>query len=264
MSKATAIRGLSARASLREAGPRLLAARLRDVSKLESALPAAEAVHDMRIALRRLRAALRLLRRRELDGPVKELQDALGQVRDLQLQIGWLRERDKQLASRREKLLASKRARLDRALEKWRAQTLPSLLSPAKSSGKLGGGRTRKMLRKRLRRFQERLDAAVSRPQPAILHRVRISVKQLRYLLELTEKALPPARRLLPELLPLQKALGELHDVDLRIQLLRSHRLAALLREQKETRTQLLKVVAAELSRWKTASLAPHARKTLR
>src|SRR5207244_12634123 len=65
-------------------------------------------------------------------------------------------------------------------------------------------------------------------------------------LLELTEKALPPARRLLPELLPLQKALGELHDVDLRIQLLRSHRLAALLREQKETRTQLLKVGSEE------------------
>jgi CHAD domain-containing protein len=41
----------------------------------------------MRVAARRLRAALRLLRLREFDRAVKKLQDALGDVRDLQLQI---------------------------------------------------------------------------------------------------------------------------------------------------------------------------------
>jgi CHAD domain-containing protein len=70
---------------------RTLATLLRNLERHEAGLPGVDPVHDMRVATRRLRAALRLLRMRELDPPVKKLQDALGGVRDLQLQIVWFK-----------------------------------------------------------------------------------------------------------------------------------------------------------------------------
>src|ERR1700682_4971291 len=92
MPKPTHVPGLDAHTPLRQAAKLLLEARLLDVRRYEPQLTEGtpeDAVHDMRVALRRLRAALRLFRLRELDGPVKALQDALGAVRDLKLQIGW-------------------------------------------------------------------------------------------------------------------------------------------------------------------------------
>ena len=267
MAKATPVPGLTPRAPLRLVGPRILTARLRDVEQHEAGLPAEDPVHDMRVAARRLRAALRLLRLRELDPPVKELQDALGEVRDLQLQVAWLRERDKELAQRREALSRKSQRALEGALAKWRSQTLPRLLDAAgrtRFGGKLSGGRVRKLLRKRLLRFEQRLEAALKKPAPLPMHRVRISVKQLRYLFELVARALPKASGLLlTELPPLQEALGELHDVDVRIHLLRSYRRAALLREQEDAREKLAKIVGAELVRWKVQRIAPRTRKVL-
>lgn len=70
---------------------RTLAALLRNLERHEDGLPGVDPVHDMRVATRRLRAALRLLGLRELDPPVK---NALGVVRDLQLQIAWFKGRD--------------------------------------------------------------------------------------------------------------------------------------------------------------------------
>lgn len=267
MAKATPIPGLGPRASLQEAGPRILTARLRDVEQYEAGLPAEDPVHDMRVAARRLRAALRLLRLRELDPPVKELQDALGDVRDLQLQVAWLRERDQKLAQRREALLQKAMRALEGALAKWRGQTLPRLLEAAgrtKFRGKLSGGKVRALLRRRLERFEERLEAALEKPTPLPMHRVRISVKQLRYLFELVQRALPKAAGLLlTELPPLQEALGELHDVDVRVDLLRRHRRAALLREQEDAREKLAKIVGAELQRWKDQRTADRTRQLL-
>src|SRR5205085_1980339 len=113
-----------------------------------------EPIHDMRVAVRRLRAALRLLGLHEMDAPVKELQDALGGVRDLQVQIAWLRGRDPAAAARRRKLLAKATGRLEAALSRWRARTLPRLLS-ANGSVHLSGARVRRILRKRLKRWRE-------------------------------------------------------------------------------------------------------------
>src|SRR5258708_19947575 len=94
MPKPTHVPGLDARSPLRQAAKLLLEARLLDVRLYEPQLAEGGApekpVHDMRVALRRLRAALRLFRLHELDGPVKALQDALAAVRDLRLQIAWL------------------------------------------------------------------------------------------------------------------------------------------------------------------------------
>src|SRR5438552_3148705 len=155
---------------------RLLAERLEEVQKHEAGLPAPGPVHDMRVAIRRLRATLRLLRLRELDAPVKKLQDALGDVRDLQLQIDWLRGRDEALRARREKALPAAERRLEAALRTWRSRTLPRLLQAAEAAGFPAPKKLGKILRKRLDRFEERLDAALSRPSPAAMHAIRRSV----------------------------------------------------------------------------------------
>src|SRR5438105_6071037 len=120
MSKATRVPGLDARSPLRQAAKLLLEARLLDVRRHEEDVPAPEAVHDMRVAARRLRAALRLFKLRPLDAPVKRLQDALGAVRDVQLQIEWLAGRDPALAARRRKLLGRSERALEQAVETWR------------------------------------------------------------------------------------------------------------------------------------------------
>lgn len=263
MARPSPIRGLSAGTRLREAGPRILTARLRDLERQQPALPEEEAVHDARVAVRRLRAALRLLDLRELDAPVKELQDALGRVRDLQLQIGWLAGRDDGLAAGRARLLRHAQGALDQALARWRRKTLPLLLEAAagKFRGKLGGKSVRATLRSRLARLEERLGPALERPTPPRMHAVRRSVKQIRYLFELGQPAFPSlSKGLLADLAPLQQALGELHDVDVRIGLLED---GPLLREQKEERARLAALVTAELSRWKDGKIAPRARRRL-
>src|SRR5947209_6684946 len=199
---------------------RLLAERLSEVQRHEAGLPAADPVHDMRVAIRRLRATLRLLRLRELDGPVEKLQDALGDVRDLQLQIEWLAGRDDALRARRQGLLPAAEKRLDAALRAWRSRTLPRLLAQdatAPSRKKIA-----KILRERLNRLAERMDAALSRPSPEAMHAVRRSAKQVRYLFEQTRSEFrAPARSMLAELKPLQESLGRLHDVDVRLALMR-------------------------------------------
>lgn len=264
MAKATPIRGLSGAVPLRIAGPRILAARLRDVERHETRLPAVDAVHDMRVATRRLRAALRLLDLRDADPAAKRLQDALGDIRDPQLQAAWLSGRDDALAKRRQALLGKAQKTLTAALDEWRSRTLPDLLEAAqgKFKGHLKGDRVRKLLRKRLRRLEDRLEVALSRPTPATLHAVRRSVKQIRYLFELAEPAFPQvAKALLSDLAPLQQSLGELHDVDVRLTLLKR---SPLLREQEENRERLLAIVLAELSRWHEQGIASAARRSLR
>ena len=238
--------------------PRLLAGLVEHVRQHERALPGKDAVHDMRVALRRLRAALRLQELRELDPPVKELQDALGEVRDPQLQLEWLNGRSASLERERSRALRKAERALHPALAKWRSETLPSLLAAAREASPPGPRKRRKILRKRLRRFEERLEAGLERQTPKSMHRVRISAKQLRYLFEL-EKG-PAAKLLLAELPPLQESLGQLHDVDVRIRLLRD---PALLRPEKETRAQLAAIVKVQLERWKDRDVAGKARKLL-
>jgi len=241
---------------------RFLTAPLRAVQQQEERLPGKAAVHQARVTARKLRASLRILRVRELDPAVKELQDALGEVRDLQLQVAWLRGRDAALfQARKRKLLTAERT-LDRALLQWHSRTVPALLQASEEARQPPSRKLSKMLRKRLERLEERLEAARKRPTTKTLHRARISVKQVRYLLQVAKGALPKkALRLEADLKTLQASLGELHDADVRIALIKQR--PKLLRAEREARQRLAKVVNAQLARWHGQKVAARAQKLL-
>jgi CHAD domain-containing protein len=104
MAKASPIDGVDAHTPLDKAIQRILMARLADVRAWEPALRGngatrtADAVHDMRVATRRLRAALTLFAKAldldfdEEQMEIKRLGAALGRVRDLDVQIQRLEE----------------------------------------------------------------------------------------------------------------------------------------------------------------------------
>jgi CHAD domain-containing protein len=242
---------------------RLLLDQVTALERYEAVVPEKDAVHEMRVAARRLRAALRLLRLRKLDPKVKALQDALGEVRDLQLQIDWLQDRDAALGRSRRARLRKAEEALRRELRTWHSRTLPAILEAIAASSPPTSRTLSKVLHKRLNRLQERLQRARTRPTPAALHRVRISAKQVRYLLELTHDSLPAkAKRLQSDLKTLQTVLGELHDVDVRIGLVSGK--PVLLREQEETRKRLRKIAEAQLARWHEQHLVQRVDSALR
>jgi CHAD domain-containing protein len=228
---------------------RLLLDQVTALERCEAVIPEKDAVHEMRVAARRLRAALRLLRLQKLDRRVKALQDALGDVRDLQLQIDWLRGRDAALARSRRARLRRAEQVLRRELRGWHSRTLPAILEAIADASVPTSRKMSKVVRRRLDRLQQRLEQARIRPTPRLLHRVRISAKEVRYLLEVAQQSLPAkVVRLQSDLKTLQTALGELHDVDVRIALANGK--PRLLRQQEEARKRLRRIAEAQLARW--------------
>jgi CHAD domain-containing protein len=286
MPKPTAVPGLGPRTRVSVAGPLLVRARLADLRRYEGALsregePDPDAVHDARVAARRLRAALQLLGDAELlalEPEVKALQDALGAVRDVQVQRAWLRDAARGARAADAEALAAAvdtprpelERKLRRALRAWRGAIAPALERAAPGAaarGRLGGKRLAKAARKGLRRLARRADAAAADPAPAMAHRLRIATKRLRYVAELIRRGRPEViRRLLEELVRLQERLGELHDTDVRVERLadlggrgpaRARATArALLGEVRRDRTRQEQALRRELERWREADLA--------
>lgn len=239
MSKPAPIEGLDARSTMDEAARRSIEARLGDVRKFEDKLGGAvdaDDVHDMRVASRRLRAALELFdRKRQLcaaHDAVEALGDALGQVREMHVQLAWLRdelsaasERDKvglqALAAERDAKLPRRIERLQLALGTWREDGVPTVeaaLGSLSVGGRLGGHRVRRRLSRRLKDTRRRAAAALKSMDPRTAHKLRIGAKKLRYLAELTQPAFPDEiGALIDRLEPLQETLGELHDADVHI-----------------------------------------------
>ena len=231
------------------AKPGLLAGHVAVVQRHEAGLPGQDSVHQMRVAVRRLRMVLRLLQLRGLDPGAKRLQDALGEVRDAQLQSDWLRGRDTGLRRIQQARMRRAKEGLRRELSRWRSQTLPALLDAAVGDPAPSPHRLSKLFRNRVRRLRDRLERARLHPTPATIHQARISAKQVRYLVEAAEDLLPKkVVRLHADLKALHVSLGELHDLDVRIALVK--RRPALLREQKETRARLGRIASAQLARW--------------
>lgn len=216
------------------------------LGRLRAAQPAArrgddpEAVHEMRVAVRRLRTALRLgagaLPARQIEALGRELAwlaSALGEVRDRDVQLAnaaWhrrrlaapargpidgfrralRRQRLAALATLRERLDSTRHTRLLLALE--RAATAPRRPPTAAGAEPIAAA-GRGAISRAIRKLRKLGDAVDELPQADELHTLRIRAKRLRYALE----ALQPitgrdGRRLTRQLVRLQDVLGRFND----------------------------------------------------
>lgn len=214
-----------------------------------------EAVHDMRVATRRMRATLRALDD-HLAGPavvevrrgVRALTQALGEVRDLDVLLGHAKEFQAELS-------VDQRSDLDSLLDEWtdkRKRARKGLIL-------LLNSREYARFRKRMKRyindeaatlppdkdeevqpFQVRhvagsvlwgryeevlaFETVMDAPTIEQLHELRIKGKYLRYTLECFRETLPSdATDLIGDVVEMQDQLGELHDADVAAGLVRSH-----------------------------------------
>ncbi len=225
--------GVCARAVLEQAG------RARRLAGPARAGRDAGAVHDLRVASRRLRAALSLLeaggvrRARAWRKAVRRVTRALGRARDLDVQIGFLRAflRRRAAAGDLALLLGRLEARrreaqggVVKALKRTRDSGVLGELTRWARRGAAAGRRpvpeaaralAAREVRRRLRDVAA-LAPCVSREDAADRHhRLRIAAKRLRYALEVFLPVF--GRRLGPRIAAvkaLQEILGELHDCD--------------------------------------------------
>ncbi|HVP60559.1 MAG TPA: CHAD domain-containing protein [Myxococcaceae bacterium] len=244
MAKPTPVRGLDAATPMPQAARTFLGARLADLQRHLGKLGArldSERVHDARVATRRLRAALVLFgggkRVRKADRVVRDLQDALGDVRDLQVQIHAFGKMSDEasplertaLRHLREHLgarLPEKANTLRAAIPVWERRGLEVLgrLERLEPRGKLGGHRLRERLIEDLEELEARVIDAQQDPAPTPMHELRKSTKRFRYALEILQPAMPEeVEQILASLVPLQESLGTLHDTDVRVELVDTH-----------------------------------------
>lgn len=203
----------------------------------------AEALHDFRVGLRRLRSALRAYAR-YLGGSVtkkdrrrvRDLARATGESRDAEVHIEWLEKRLGALDARErvgaEHLLAELRdekAGADRALgrevrkdfprERWRLskrlrfyQVQVDLDDPA------GGPRLATVLGRLVRdaagEVEAHLDRVASIDDQEEAHEARIAAKRLRYLVEPFQAEVEGGPETIKRLKKLQDLLGEMHDAE--------------------------------------------------
>jgi len=195
-----------------------------------------EQIHKMRVAMRRLRTALRVFAGAFEGAPMSELRDELrwlgrllGDVRDFDVhrlalpqwrerfseapEAGWP-ELDRRLTARH----ALARTRLREALDSERRRALTRLAdrclsAPSGSASTSVDDATPRLVEEQARRCRATLARLRSRGTAELAHRLRIRVKNLRYTLEFLRKTQPErlgahARALAD----LQDELGELQD----------------------------------------------------
>lgn len=221
-----------------------------------------EAIHDMRVATRRLRAALAAAepffgkdRFRTNARRVQKLAQALGEVRDADVLLAYLRKRYMAVADDERvgvqgliDAIAAERAvardDLDPVLDRWGdegrlAAEFRRFVTKAKARGGKAKGDDRvaavasRALDRDLERFTERAELLDDEGGSSEeFHDLRIAGKKLRYTIEFFTPALgADADSLLTSLKSLQELLGEIHDRDVLIDLLAWERARALERQ---------------------------------
>jgi CHAD domain-containing protein len=278
------VRGLRASTPLLDAAPAFLAARLADVQQHCAAFAKrlSEAhVHNVRVALRRLRGAVRLHGKgkaaRRAEAELRSFQAALGPLRDLQVQLAGLSRLRRTLPPEESALVlqlqtavsAARQQSVERAqaaLRRWEKRGARALkkLSGLRPKGRLGGHRLRKRLVRQLEGLEEWASTALADPGPAPMHQLRIAVRRFRYALEYLEPAMPAETAAIrAELVPLQTALGDLHDLDIRIGLVDEHASPAslpaaadLLRHLRAERERMAAALLSVLIHWEEEASA--------
>lgn len=207
-----------------------LAARAERILKLTAAegwLQDADAVHDVRVASRRLRTALDLAGPEQVTGwarhrkRAKALTRALGATRELDVHAtrlaalapeltdpachGVLEHLVEDLDRRRRKA----RKRMARSVRRIDLAELGELLDGPQIPGPTAAPRIREALEPLLVPELQEPGQHVQIEEPAALHRLRIRVKKLRYAVEILA---PDAAGWIRELKAFQEALGDYHD----------------------------------------------------
>lgn len=228
-----------------EEGARLLA--LRHLDQAAAAFPRlqdpadSEALHDFRVALRRLRSCLRSYGPwldgslpRKLRRRLKDLAAATGPGRDTEVQIEWLRGRSRHLGSNHRAGLSWLLARLEERMREANEEmadhiphefprfeeALRAKLSTYTTEIHLDAGASRPtlseataaILRTQASEVRSNLSHVESPSDVEPAHEARISAKRLRYLLEPFAEELPEAASVVKHMKGLQETLGELHD----------------------------------------------------
>jgi len=190
-----------------------------------------EAIHDLRVAIRRLRTLLKMSReifgRWHTDvvrGAFAEVMRATGDLRDEEVLEetlegaaegpeleAWLKER----RTREQKLRRAVVVRIQRGdLDRARLMLKALLVFPVEPDRNVELARfARRTVERARRKVEKRRDVEVT--DVAGMHELRIAYKELRYSIELLADALPiDARAQLEPATVFQKRLGDLHDVD--------------------------------------------------
>ncbi len=200
-----------------------------------------EGLHDLRVAVKRLRETLRLFQRLV---PVKARRRVLPRVEDLNDGLGRARDRDVLIGHARELAEAVSGAApvLEVAVATWEEQRLTAHEATVELWERLAGpdrlvARLRRLARDtgkhkgrlsglpldrfaylavnaRLERTGQRLAEAQATADPAALHRLRIVVKRLKYTLEPLLSALPALAGPYQSVAGIQETLGLAHDCD--------------------------------------------------
>jgi CHAD domain-containing protein len=196
----------------------------------------ADALHDFRVAIRRLRVTVRAYpglyervskqKRRRL----KQLARETNAARDAEVQLAWFRDRSPQFTPAQRAALGPFRARLRARRRRAEVQTQPNLqrrfaklerklrrqLTAAQSDSGAGAPQFRAIaaatLVQHAATLTARLASVSASTDAATLHATRIAAKRLRYLLEPVGPGLPHGKKLVQRLKSLQDRFGELTD----------------------------------------------------
>jgi CHAD domain-containing protein len=202
----------------------------------------AEALHDFRVALRRLRSGLRAYRGllkgsvpKKLAKRLKRLAGATGPGRDAEVQLEWLRARGSKLGSQQRQghtwMLARLNGRMREAYGDLQAEIerdFPDVdgdlrrhlsvyrtkvfLDPEAAPLTLGAV-TARILRDQVAELESHLAKVRHADDVEEAHRSRISAKRIRYLLEPFAEELPEnGAAVVKRFKALQDLLGDLHD----------------------------------------------------
>ncbi|HBL28806.1 MAG TPA: metal-binding protein [Acidobacteria bacterium] len=200
-----------------------------------------EALHDYRVALRRLRSCLRAYRPvlggspgKKLLRRLRRLAQATGPGRDLEVQMEWLRAQAKHLAASHRAgltwMVQQLEGQMPAALHQVRdhleeefpvlEQGLRQSLSVYRTEVHLDpraeppsfGAVTAGILREQVDELAAHLSRIADEDDETEAHEARICGKRLRYLLEPLLEELPAAAPLVKRLKGLQEVLGDLHD----------------------------------------------------
>jgi CHAD domain-containing protein len=207
----------------------------------------ADAIHQARVATRRVRAALPLVTRgskgRKLTKAVSRLTRALGRVRELDVALLNLDEFASDasvqtegldllrtiITEERERLFADMALRIERVdLEKLQRKALAAAQRPVDRDGPAQSDpkRLRAVIKRSVRRalsLQAAIDNAGGIYLPDRLHQVRIAVKKLRYVLEIArDLSRSRASARIRTLKSAQDLLGRMHDLEMLIMRIRA------------------------------------------